>query len=73
MDLKEIREKAKKMLANFVDEIGLDGEAYVDTCNCPIAWGNPVFNSLGEFVSPTSKRLEIFYKNQNMMKEQKKY
>ena len=58
MDLKEIREKAKKMLANFVDEIGLDGEAYVDTCNCPIAWGNPVFNSLGEFVSPGSKRLE---------------
>lgn len=45
MDLKEIREKAKKMLANFVDEIGLDGEAYVDTCNCPIAWGNPIFNS----------------------------
>ena len=40
MDLKEIREKSKKILAHFIDEIGLDGEFYASTCNCPMAWGN---------------------------------
>lgn len=58
MDLKEIREKSKKILAHFIDEIGLDGEFYASTCNCPMAWGKPKFNGCGEFVAPASERLE---------------
>lgn len=58
MDLKEISEKSKKILANFLDEIGLDGEFYVSTCNCPMTWGEPKFNGCGEFVAPVSERLE---------------
>lgn len=64
MDLKETREKSKKMLANFLNEIGLDGEAYVANCNnCPMVWGNPKFNTCGEFVAPESKRLEGILKS----------
>lgn len=63
MDLKEIRDKSKKMLSNFVDEIGLNGEFYVSECNCPMAWGKPKFNGCGEFVSPGSERLEGILQN----------
>lgn len=63
MDLKEIRDKLKKMLSNFIDEIGLDGEYYVSGCNCPMAWGNPKINSSGEFVSPRTERLRGILEN----------
>ena len=58
MDLKEIREKTKKMLTIFINEIGLNGEFYASTCNCPMAWGKPKLNACGEFVEPASERLE---------------
>lgn len=58
MDLKEIRDKSKKALANFVDEIGLDGEVYASVCNSPMAWGKTKFNGCGEFIAPGSGRLE---------------
>lgn len=56
MDLKEIREKSKKILSNFVDEIDLDGEFYASICNCPMMWAPHI--APGEFVAPDSKRLE---------------
>lgn len=42
MDLREVREKAKDMLAVFVNEIGLDGEYYASSSSCPMAWDNIV-------------------------------
>lgn len=56
MDLKEIRNISKKMLANFVDEIGLDGEFYASTCNCPMAWRR--LDVPGKFIAPGSEELE---------------
>ena len=58
MELKEIREKSNRMLANFIDEIGLDGDFYVSNCNYPMVWGKPKLNACGEFVAPSSERLE---------------
>lgn len=57
MQVKEIKEISKKMLATFINEIGLNGEYYASINKTPIAWGNPKLNSPGEFVSPESKRL----------------
>ena len=62
MDLKEIKDKSKKMLSNFVDEIGLDGEFYASTCNnCPVTWSN--MDAVGEFITPESMRMEEILKN----------
>lgn len=72
MDLKEISEKSKKILSNFVDEIGLDGEFYVSGCKCPMVWGRPKFNGCGEFVSPSSERLEKILQNSKYNEKTKK-
>ena len=58
MDLKEIRDQSKKILADFIDEIGWDGEYYVSGCNCPMAYGKPKFDSAGQYISPDSAELE---------------
>ena len=36
MNLKELRKISKKMLATFVDAIGLDGEYYANSNNVPM-------------------------------------
>lgn len=72
MKLKEISDKSKKMLSNFVNEIGLNGEFYVSVCNCPMAWGRPKFNGCGEFVSPGSERLEGILQNSKYDEKTKK-
>ena len=72
MKLKEISDKSKKMLSNFVNEIGLNGEFYVSVCNCPMAWGRPKFNGCGEFVSPRSERLEGILQNSKYDEKTKK-
>ena len=46
-----------KMIENFVNTIGLDGEYYGSTCNCSIAWGRPKLDAEGEFITPKSDRL----------------
>ena len=72
MDLKEIQNKSKKMLASFVNEIGLDGEFYASTCNCPMKWGKPKFNGVGEFIAPGSERLERILQTSKYNEEEKK-
>lgn len=40
MELKELNKKSKEMLAGFIDEIGLDGDYYVQTnCKAPVSYG----------------------------------
>lgn len=73
MELKEIREKSKKILANFVEEIGLDGEYYGSLCDAPMTWGNPKSKGLGEFVSPGTERLEGILKSLKCDEKTKKY
>ena len=41
MDLREIKNISVKMIGNFVNTIGLDGEYYGTICNCPMSWGRP--------------------------------
>lgn len=57
MDLREIKEISVKMIENFVNTIGLDGEYYAKTCNCPMSWGKPKLGAEGEFITPLSDRL----------------
>lgn len=57
MDLREIKNISVKMLENFVNTIGLDGEYYGTTCNCPMSWGKPKLDAEGEFITPESNRL----------------
>lgn len=58
MELRELRQISKEMLANFINEIGLDGEYYASTCNCPMTWGTPKFWEAGEYITPESDRLK---------------
>jgi len=61
MELKEINKKAKAMLANFVDEIGLDGESYIEANGkTPVAFGKVLIDALGEYMTPESRRLKTF-------------
>lgn len=67
MELKEINSKAKEMLANFVNEIGLDGEYYIEANgNTPVAFGKVLVDSLGEYMTPESRRLENFLKGKKL-------
>ncbi len=60
MDLKELKENSRKMLATFINSIDLNGEWYSQINTTPLAWGNPRLNACGEFISPGSKRLDRF-------------
>lgn len=60
MDLREVKNISVKMIENFINSLGLDGEFYASTCNCPIAWGKPKLDAEGEFLSPESDRLNRF-------------
>lgn len=57
MDLREIKNISVKMIENFVNTIGLDGEYYGTTCNCQMSWGKPKLDAEGEFITPESDRL----------------
>lgn len=59
MELREIKIKAQEILENFVEQLGMDGESYISMCdNCPMAWGKPKMDGLGEYITPRSKRLQ---------------
>lgn len=58
MDLKEVREKSRKMIATFVNEVGLDGEWYSQLNTTPLVFGTPKLDNYGEYVSPETERLE---------------
>lgn len=72
MNLKELREKSLNILKDFVDAIGLDGEFYFSTCNCPISWGRPKAGGTGEYVTPGSKRLDVLLSKVNYDDKTKK-
>lgn len=57
MDLREIKNISVKMIGNFVNTIGLDGEYYGTTCNCPMSWGRPKLDAEEEFITPKSDGL----------------
>ena len=69
MDLKEAKEKSKKILSDFIDELGLDGEFYTSINNCPVVFGDPLGDGLGETISPHSKRLKKIIANSNYDKK----
>ena len=47
------------MIENFVNTIGLDGEYYSTTCNCPMSWGRPKLDAEGEFITPLSDKSSV--------------
>lgn len=65
MELKELNEKSKAMLAEFINEIGLDGNYYVQTnCKAPVTYGIPTGGvGCGEYITPHSRKMECFLKN----------
>ena len=52
MDLREVKDISVKMITNFINSLGMDGEFYASTCNCPMAWGKPKLDAEGEFITP---------------------
>lgn len=70
MDLKEIRNKANMMLANFVNEIGLDGEWYSKLNDTPMEVGDieqldDNSDRGGCFLTPGSTDLTSYLEKQN--------
>ena len=53
MKLKDINELSNKMLSNFVNEIGLDGDYFISNKTCPIIFSNVL--GCGEYIYPNSK------------------
>ena len=58
MELSEIDQKSKKMLANFLNEIGLNGDYFVEINNTPIEWGKGMHELCGKYYSPESSDLQ---------------
>ena len=38
MELDIVKENSKKMLTEFVDKLGYDGEFFASISNCPVIW-----------------------------------
>lgn len=54
-----INQKAREMLARFVDELGIDGKYYVQSgCKAPVVYGSL---SLGMFITPGSEEMDNFF------------
>lgn len=59
MELKEMKKKSIKILADFIDEIGLDGDYYVETnCKAPMVYIDDLEDAAGEYITPKSARYE---------------
>lgn len=52
---------AKDILRTFVNEIGLDGDYYVQTDNCPIIYVDG--RGISQYISPEDPQLKIFLEN----------
>ena len=79
MDINELRKVTDEILKNFVNQLGLDGEAYVSMNTCPMIYGNLEDLELlldgrlaGKFFTPKSDELEGFLKYSNLSQEDKK-
>ncbi len=66
IDLKQSRELSKQILVNFVNTLGLDGNAFISLNNCPIMWGKPKMGGVGEFVTPDSERMHFILDHSKM-------
>lgn len=66
MKIDKVMTKSKKMIEEFINELGLDGKYYADMCNCPIRFDIPIDaqeGSLGQYLEPTSEDLIKILKN----------
>lgn len=67
MDIEEIKENSKKMLATFINEINLDGEWYSEINNTPMLF-KPI-SSPGRFYSPESPEIQTFLQQNSFDKQ----
>ena len=67
MDIEEIKENSKKMLATFINEINLDGEWYSEINNTPMLF-KPI-SSPGRFYSPESPEIQEFLQQNSFDKQ----
>ena len=63
-------ETANKMIANFVNNLGLDGDYYVSVNKCPKLWGD--IPSDGIFIRAKSTELLAILKDIKIDPEKKK-
>ena len=69
MNLGEAREEAMKMLAYFLDQIGIDGEYYSQMKKTPIMWGLPTWNAMGEYLLPNNEKINRLLQTGNSDKK----
>lgn len=65
MDIKELTEKSRKMLTIFVNELGLDGDSYVQINEPIFMFGTPPIqnDAKGQYLAPDEKDLYEFLNN----------
>ena len=78
MNINELRKVTDEILKNFVNQLGLDGEAYVSMNTCPMIYGNLEDLELlldgrlaGKFFTPKSNELKGFLKYSPLSQEDK--
>ena len=58
MEIEQIGKLTQKMVEVFVNEIGLDGDAYASTMNnCPIVFGKVKGGACGQYLSPADLKV----------------
>ena len=58
VDFEEVKKRSKKMIANFVDTLGMDGKYYANTMTTPIVYGDYgafTYEKPGKFFQPGEK------------------
>lgn len=71
MKIVEVRDLANEMLSNFVDKLGLDGKAYVESTKCPMIFGDLGFP--GKFYTARGKELKNFLQTAKLPQDQKDF
>lgn len=71
MELTELKNTADQMIEIFVNNLGLDGKAYVEANKCPMAFGN--IGVPGEFLSAESPTLKRMLDNIKVSDDKKEF
>lgn len=71
MKIVELRDISNEMLSNFVDKLGLDGKAYVESTKCPMIFGD--LGVPGKFYTAGDMALKRFLESEKLPQDQKDY
>ena len=71
MQITELRDTANNMISKLVDQLGMDGKAYVSSTKCPMMFGD--LAAPGKFFTAGSPDLKARLSNLNLKPEDKDY